>query len=158
MIECRLDIVEPEVAAQHPDMQAVSMMECIRLETDLFRDRASYIRVAREGVRGEVARDAVATFGHRELFAKVLHTSPANLSRCYRRESLTPAQSEGLLDTLRLFDYAGRVFGALGKVQAWLDAEVPALGHRRPAELLDTFEGRAFVTEALEKIEYGDFS
>ena len=134
------------------------MIEGIRIEADLFRDRASFIRAARAGLPGKVARDAVATLGRRELFARVLHTSPANLSRCYHRESLTPAQSEGLLDTLRLFDYAGQVFGAFAKVQAWLDAEVPALGNQRPAELLDTFEGRALVTETLEKIEYGEFS
>ena len=134
------------------------MIEGIRIEADLLRNRESFIRVAREGLPGDVARDAVATLGRHELFAKVMHTSPANLSRCYRREFLTPAQSEGLLDTLRLFDYARQVFGAFGKVQAWLDAEVPALGNQRPVELLDTFEGRALVTETLAKIEYGDFS
>ena len=150
--------METDVAVQHPEAETVAMMQGIPVEKDLFRNRASFIRAVRRGIRGEVVRDAVATLGRRELFAKVLHTSPANISRCYRKESLTAAQSEGLLDTLRLFDYAGRVFGTFDKVQTWLDAEVPALGNSRPAELLDTFEGRALVTEALEKIEYGDFS
>ena len=150
--------METDVAVQHPEAETVAMMQGIPVEKDLFRNRASFIRAARRGIRGEVVRDAVATLGRRELFAKVLHTSPANISRCYRKESLTAAQSEGLLDTLRLFDYAGRVFGTFDKVQTWLDAEVTALGNSRPAELLDTFEGRALVTEALEKIEYGDFS
>ena len=133
-------------------------MDGIPVDTDVFRNRTSFIRAAREGIPGDVVRDAVATLGRRELFAQVLQTSPANLSRWYHRESLNRTQSEGFLDTLRLFDYAGRVFGVFGKVQAWLDAEVPALGNVRPAELLDTFEGRALVTEALEKIEYGYFS
>lgn len=150
--------METDVAFQRPEPERAAILEGIPVEKDLFRNRASFIRAVRGGLRGEVARDAVATLGRRELFAKVLHSSPANLSRCYRRESLTPAQSEGLLDTLRLFDCAGRVFGTFGKVQAWLDTEVPALGNLRPAELLDTFEGRAMVKEALEKIEYGGFS
>lgn len=146
------------MAVRQPEVETRSMLDGIAVEADIFRNRASFIRAARTGVRGELARNAVATLGRRELFAKVLQTSPANLSRCYHRKSLTPAQSEGLLDTLRLFDYAGRVFGAFGKVQAWLDAEVPALGNLPPAELLDTFEGRALVKEALDKIEYGEFS
>lgn len=121
-----------------------------------FGNRREYIRAVRKGVGGQVARDAVKLLG-RPVVARVLGTSQGNLSRCYRR-TLTRAESEGLLHALRLLAYASAVLGNEDRALEWLGAAVPALGNRRPLDLCDTFEGRSFVGEVLQKIEHGEFS
>ena len=75
----------------------------------------------------------------------------------YRRKALGPAQSEVLLDTLRVFFRATSAFGSLDRASEWLDTALPALGGQRPIDLCDTFEGRRLVQDAIQRIEHGEF-
>ena len=120
-------------------------------------DQSAFIRTARHGLPGNIVRQAVGVLGHRELFVRLLGTTAGNLNRYYRRKTLGQAQSEALLDTLRLVSQAASVLGDLERASDWLDTALPGLGGQRPIDLCDTFEGRGLVRNAIRRIEFGEF-
>ena len=135
----------------------VAGMEGIDVSPVALVDQSAFIRAARRGLPGNVVRQAVGLLGHRELFVRLLGTTAGNLNRYYRRETLGQAQSEALLDTLRLVSEAAVTFGDLERASEWLDTALPGLGGQRPIDLCDTFEGRGLVRNAIRRIEYGEF-
>lgn len=132
-------------------------VEGIEVPPAVFDDRSAFVEAARRGLPGAVVKQAVQALGHRDLFVRLLGTTPGNLNRFYRRRTLAPAQSEALLDVLRVFVRAASAFGSRERGNEWLVTPVPALGGQRPVDLCDTFEGRTLVREALRKIEFGEF-
>ena len=129
----------------------------IKLPPAVFSDHDTFIAATRTGLPGKILKQAIDALGHRELFVRLLETTTGNLSRFYRRKSLTSNHSEGILDTLRVFSKANCVFGAPDVAREWMDTAIPALGGRSPISLCDTFEGRNLIQTALRKIEYGEF-
>ena len=132
-------------------------MEGIDVPPVALVDPSAFIRTARLGLPGNVVRQAVRVLGHRELFVRLLGTTAGNLNRYYRRKTLGQAQSESLLDILRLVSQAVAAFGDLERASEWLDTALPGLGGQRPIDLCDTFEGRGLVRNAIRRIEYGEF-
>lgn len=132
------------------------------LPPSVFDDKAEFIRVVRRGVPGVVIRDAIHSMGEsrelRELFITLLETTSGNLHRYYKRAALSRADSEEVLDTLRMLHHACEVFDDLATARDWLTCPVPALAGETPLALSDTFQGRKMVMEALRKIEFGEFS
>ncbi len=141
----------------HQDTGSCGQIEGIDIPATVFSDRNSFIRAARRGLPGEVIRQAVNILGHREVFVRLLGTTRGNLNRHYCRKALSPVQSEGILDMLRVFARAITVFGDVNSAREWLDTTLPAMGGHSPLEMCDTFTGRALVQGALNKIEYGEF-
>ena len=139
---------------EHP--AAVHRIEGIGVPSAAFVDQAVYIRTVRAGLSGEVVKQAIDAIGHRDFFVRLLGTTSGHLNRLYGRKSLGPARTEGLLDTLRIFD-AAAAFGGLERARDWLGTALPALEGDRPIDLCDTFEGRRLVREIIRKIEYGEF-
>ncbi len=139
-------------------VHAVSQpMAGIDVPMSAFSDTTEFIRAARKGIAGKVVKQAVDVVGQRDLFVRLVGVSPGNLHRVYRRKTLGPAQSEALLDALRVFFRASTALGSLETAREWLDAPLPALGGQRPLELCDTFNGRRLVQDAIGKIEHGEF-
>lgn len=128
------------------------------LSPTLFEDRGAYIQAVRKGIPGKIVELAVNALGERDLFVRLLSTSSGNLNRFYHSQLLTRVQSEGVLDTLKLFNKAINVFGDQDIAKEWLHTSIPALDGELPINLCDTFEGRRLVEEALEAIEYGEFT
>ena len=120
-------------------------------------DRMAYIETVRQGLSGHVVGQAVAVLGHRETFASLMGTTVGNLNRFYRRPALGLAQSEALLDMLRVVSRGLGALGDLDRVQEWFDTASPALGGDRPIDLCDTFEGRRAIDGMLHKVQYGEF-
>jgi putative toxin-antitoxin system antitoxin component (TIGR02293 family) len=131
--------------------------ESLGLQSSEITNRASFIRSVREGISGDVVKQAVKIFGNRDLFVRILGTTSSNLSRYYRLKKMTRADSEEMLDTIRLYSYALNVFGDHDKTNEWLNTSVAALSGENPVTLFDTFEGREWVSQVLRKIEYGEF-
>lgn len=128
------------------------------LPCHLLTSRQSYIELARKGVPGEWVKKIVDKTGLRELFMAILGVSSGNLSRIYRRKSLSREQSEEVLDTIRLLHQANTVWESEALASQWLASPVVALSGEKPINLLDTFEGRKWVSQVLDHIEQGDFS
>ena len=130
----------------------------VDVSATLFGDPVAFVMAARRGLSGDVVRQAVGVLGCRELFVGLMGTTSGNLNRFYRRKTLSQAQSEALLDTLRVFSKAIAAFGNLDKAREWMNSTIPTLGSQRPVDLCDTFEGRNLVRTVLRKIEYGEFA
>ena len=143
-----------ESAAEAVRMAGVDGVE---IAPAVYDDRSAFVEASRRGLPGTVVKQAVNALGHRDLFVRLLGTTAGNLNRFYRRKVLAPAQSEALLDLLRVFVLATSAFGSREQGNQWLVTQVPAMGGERPVDLCDTFEGRALVREALRKIECGEF-
>lgn len=68
---------------------------------------------------------------------------------------LSSQNSEKILRVLRAARRAEEVFGDEHEGRAWLTGGVPALGGRRPLDLLDTQDGYELVMDELERVVFG---
>ena len=146
-----------EAAARQAVGPPAGGLQGIDVSAAAFADRSAFIAAVRAGLPGEVVKQTVDVVGYRELVVRLVGTTSANLHRVYRRKALARAQSEALLDTLRVFNLAERAFAGLVLAREWLETVLPALGGQRPIDLCDTFEGRRLVQDAIRRIEYGEF-
>tara|TARA_R110001606_G_scaffold399287_1_gene583713 strand:- start:18072 stop:18488 length:417 start_codon:yes stop_codon:yes gene_type:complete len=128
----------------------------------LFRPGGLFIRSLTE--RLEVPNDlfskplliSVTMFALPSLWSSPV--KKGNLHRLYKRKALGRAQSEEVLDTLKLYVEAGKVLGDRDSAQEWLHSEVRALNGSQPIDIFDNFAGREMVRDVLGKIEFGEFS
>ena len=130
----------------------------LNISPNALSNQAEYIRTVRQGLPGTAVKNAIKILGNRELFIRLFDTTSSNLNRVYRKKNLCREDSEELLDTLRVFIEAQKVWGDDDSVREWLDTPVPALNGATPLELFDTFEGRNWVRQVLRKIEHGEFT
>jgi putative toxin-antitoxin system antitoxin component (TIGR02293 family) len=92
-------------------------------------------------------------------YAQLLHTSVAGLRALLRkRGALVPAQAELVLLHDQTMARGVEVFGSQDKFERWLGLPIPALGNRRPMELMSTFTGIRLVGDELETIAHGVFA
>ena len=134
-----------------------ALLVSLGINENQLDDPVAYINAVRTGLSGELVKRAVKIFDNRELFVRILGTTSSNLSRFYRLKKMTPAASEEMLDTIRLFKQTVELFGDVESAKEWLNTSVPALKGEKPISLLDTYEGRRWVLQVLRKIEYGEF-
>ncbi len=134
-----------------------ALLVALGINENQLDDPVAYINTVRTGLSGELVKRAVKIFENRELFVRILGTTSSNLSRFYRLKKMTPAASEEMLDTIRLYKQAVELFGDIESAKAWLNTPVVALKGEKPVSLLDTYEGRKWVSQVLRKIEYGEF-
>jgi putative toxin-antitoxin system antitoxin component (TIGR02293 family) len=82
-------------------------------------------------------------------------------------ERLTTDESERVLGFARLVGQLeamvaesgeAEAFDAHGWMARWLMEPLPALGHRRPADFLDTMEGQALIATALAQMQSGAYA
>ena len=124
----------------------------------LMESRKDFIDQSRAGIPGAWVKDVIDQTGLRGVFLSILGVTSGNLSRVYRRKTLDKDVSEEVLDTVRVIDLAVQVWESQELALEWLNAPVVALGGEYPRNLFDTFEGRRWVSQVLNKIEHGDFS
>ncbi|WP_280547967.1 MULTISPECIES: antitoxin Xre/MbcA/ParS toxin-binding domain-containing protein [unclassified Halomonas] len=149
-----MDIIE-----QDSDNAGTRMLADIGLPREVYTNQVAFIRAVREGLSGRMLQKAVNILkGDRDVFVRLLETDSGNLHRLYKKKALGRAQTEEILDTLKIYVEAARVFGDQEIAKEWLHSEVRALGGSRPVDLFDTFAGRDMVRDVLGKIESGEFS
>ena len=146
-----------ETAAREAVERPAGGLQGIDVEAAAFVDPSAFLEAVRAGLPGEIVKQTVAVVGYRGLVLRLVGTTSANLHRVYRRKTLAQAQSEALLDALRVFARAERAFAGLVGAREWLETALPALGGQRPIDLCDTFEGRRLVQDAIRRIEHGEF-
>lgn len=130
----------------------------LHIPADVLSNQAEYISTVRAGIPGDVVKRAIEIIGSREVFVRLLNTTSANLSRYYRKKTLNRVDTEEVLDTIRVFAQALKIWGDADTAKTWLNTSVPALAGDKPVNLFDTFEGRNWVRQVLHKIEYGEFT
>lgn len=141
------------------DTNVNGIMSGLSLPADVYTNPASYIRTVREGLPGAVLQQAIERLSaDRDVFVRLLETDSGNLHRFYKRKALGRAQSEEVLDTVKLYLEASTVVGDREIGHEWLHSQVSALSGARPVDLLDTFAGRGLIRQVLRKIRHGEFS
>ncbi len=135
-----------------------TLIQQLNIPVSILDNQAEYIRTVREGIPGGVVKEAIKIIGSRELFTRLLDTTSANLSRYYHKKALNRVDTEEVLDTLRIFLEASRVWNDIDLARTWLNTPVSALAGEKPIDLFDTFEGRNWVRQVLRKIAHGEFS
>ncbi|MCQ8277360.1 DUF2384 domain-containing protein [Acetobacteraceae bacterium KSS8] len=98
---------------------------------------------------------------------RALDIAPATLNRKIKsRERLASAESERVLGVARLLGQVQAMVEEAGEpqgfdagrwLQHWLGEPLPALGNRRPRDLLDTIEGQSLVSATLARIGSGAY-
>jgi putative toxin-antitoxin system antitoxin component (TIGR02293 family) len=141
-----------KILKRYPDIEGVDVPDAV------FENHGVYIKAIRQGIGGDVVKQAVDFTDERDLFVRVLNTTSGNLARYFQKALLSRSESEQILDTLRVYRYGHLVFDDPSKVKEYFNMPIPALGGEKPLDLLDTFAGRQLVQETLRKIEYGEFS
>jgi putative toxin-antitoxin system antitoxin component (TIGR02293 family) len=147
---------EPKSVAVEGDGSRVTIFGGIPAQ--VFANRKVFIETSRKGIPGAWVKQVVEATGFRDTFLSILNVTSGNLSREYRKKALPREASEEVLDTVRLLKQAMDVWESRDLAIEWLNSSVPALDGERPINLLDTFEGRKWVGQVLNKIEHGEFS
>lgn len=150
----KMRVYRPSVAARGQ----VVRMKLGKIPEEVFSSRKVFIEFSRKGIPGDWVKSLVEATGLREVFLGILNIDSGNLSRVYRRKALSKETSEEVLDAARLIRHAAEVWESKDLAREWLNSPVPALGGERPINLIDTFEGRRWISQVLNKIEHGDFS
>lgn len=133
-------------------------------------DLMERIYTIRKGISSmELIRTSKAMQISNENLYKMLHlpvsTSKRKLSL---KEAFTPEQSERILGLQRLIGQVeimvaessdnSKSFDAAAWVARWLDETSPALGNKKPSELMDTVAGQEIVSNLLAKMQSGAYA
>lgn len=99
---------------------------------------------------------------------KALNLSQATVNKKAKQNTvLAPDESERVIGVARLLDQVESMaresgypagFDAAQWLAHWLRDPVPALGGRRPVDLMDTMEGQALVSTTLARMQSGAYA
>ena len=116
------------------------------------------IETIRKGIATQVFDQLAATLGlGKEALARSLNINPQTL-RKRKSRLLSPEEAEKSLRAARVFAFATEVLGTDEKARIWLNDRIPALGGKRPIDLLDTDVGAHQVTNLLGGIKWGMYA
>jgi putative toxin-antitoxin system antitoxin component (TIGR02293 family) len=117
------------------------------------------IEIAKEGLPKQ-ALDALAlqiSFSTKEM-AEVLNVSERTVQRYRDDQRLDKDASAKLIRLAKLYELGEETFGSLTRFKGWMQSRIPALGGKRPVELLDTPLGYELIERELIYIEHGLFA
>lgn len=127
------------------------------------------VELVRDGVPAELLTYLADAMGvSRERLYQMIGLPRSTGDRKLREgQRLDADQGERVLGLARLVGLVERIVAESGDAEAfdaarwlaaWLDEPVPALGGRRPGEILDTAEGRALVSRLLMQMQAGAYA
>jgi len=131
------------------------------------------VQMVRDGVPSRLVTYLAETLGlSRERVYEMIGLARSTGDRKLRsRQPLDPDQGERVLGLARLLGQVERMAEDAGMdgagtegfdpgtwLASWLESPVPALGGRRPGDLLDTVEGRALVSRTLMQMQAGSYA
>ncbi len=111
-----------------------------------------------ESIRNGIATQlfdqlAVALGIGKEALARTLNINAQTL-RKRKSRVLSPEEAEKSLRVARIFAFATEVLESEDEARRWLSDSIPALGGKRPLDLLDTDVGAQQVTNLLGCIKW----
>lgn len=138
--------------------------------TDYFAaDPIQRVEIAKRGIPAQTPGDIATRMGlTKERMYTLLGLPRATVERKVReRKTLSPEEGLRVLGIGRLVGQAEKMVRESGNAQdfdagkwiaSWIERPIPALGGRRPAELMDTAEGQAIVANLLSRAQSGAYS
>jgi putative toxin-antitoxin system antitoxin component (TIGR02293 family) len=121
------------------------------------QDMPSMILAVRRGIGYDAFRQLVSfSLFNMEEWSRILHLTERSLQR-YKKENKTfdSLQSEKIMQIMQLYKRGIEVFGTKELFDSWLDTVIPALGHIKPKEILDSSFGIEMIKDELTRIEHG---
>jgi putative toxin-antitoxin system antitoxin component (TIGR02293 family) len=116
------------------------------------------VETIRKGIATKVFEQIAAAIGvGKETLARKLNINAQTL-RKRKSKTLSAEEAEKSLRVARLFGLASEVLGSEEKARQWVNDQIPALGGKRPLELLDTDIGAQEVTNLLQCIKWGMYA
>jgi putative toxin-antitoxin system antitoxin component (TIGR02293 family) len=113
------------------------------------------IETIRKGIATQAFDQLAAALGvGKEALAEKLNIKAQTL-RKRKSRVLSPSEAEKSLRVARVFALATEVLGSEERGREWLNDEIPALGGKRPLDLLDTDLGAEQVANLLQAIKWG---
>lgn len=113
------------------------------------------IATIRKGIGAQVFDQLATALGvGKESLAQKLNINAQTL-RKRKSRVLSADEAEKSLRVARVFKFAAEVLESEDDARQWLNNEVPALGGKRPLDLLDTDVGAHEVTNLLGCIKWG---
>lgn len=137
---------------------------------EIYRsDPSERIAVIKHGVEaGDFARIARSMARSKEELSRTLGLSVTTIDRKAKAgEKLSPDQGERVVGIAKLIGQVQTMveqsgdpigFDAAQWLACWLDEPLPALGGQRPAEYMDTAEGRELVSSLLAMAQSGAYA
>jgi putative toxin-antitoxin system antitoxin component (TIGR02293 family) len=132
-------------------------------------DTLERVAQVREGVPAELIELMSEDMGMpKERLYTALRLPRATVNRKLQaKQNLSPDESERVLGVARLVGQVEAMVRASGEPEGfdaarwlaeWLERPNPALGRKRPAEFLDTADGRVLVSDLLSRMNSGAYS
>ena len=165
----RLQAAEPATSAWYDGARAPRANGHLRL-VELYRaDPMDRVELVKTGVPAAGFVALASDLGMaKERLAVTLGLARATVDRKIRdNKVLSPDESSRVLGMASLVGQVQSLVAESGQVQGfdagawvshWLEQPVPALGGRRPAELMDTSEGQAIVSRLVAQLQSGAYA
>lgn len=115
-----------------------------------------YLSIVRSGANNKQLRAITDLIGEEELIARSIGTT-SNLSNSYQIKRLSSAETDNLIDLLRVYTQAAKVYESFDLAKEWMRSSIPALGGEIPVNMLDSHAGREVVRQALRRMEFGEY-
>ena len=116
------------------------------------------IETIRKGIAAQVFDQLATALGlGKEALARKLNINAQTL-RKRKSRVLSADEAEKSLRVARVFGFAIEVLGGEDDARYWLNQQIPALGGKRPLDLLDTDVGAHEVTNLLGGIKWGMYA
>jgi putative toxin-antitoxin system antitoxin component (TIGR02293 family) len=116
------------------------------------------IETIRKGVATQLFDQLATALGlGRGALARTLNINEQTL-RKRKSRVLSPSEAEKSLRVARVFAMATEVLDGEEEARRWLNENIPALGGKRPLDLLDTDLGAQQVTNLLGGIKWGMYA
>ena len=88
----------------------------------------------------------------------MLSVSERTVQRYWDNQRLDKDASAKLIRLAKLCELGEETFGSLTRFKGWMKSRIPALGGKRPMELLDTPLGYELIERKFIYIEHGLFA
>lgn len=144
-------------------MKPLGIMKNFSLDTinDLFPNvdimsPIGHLSIVRSRVSGDQLKAITDLIEEKELIARSIGTT-SNLSKSYQTKRLSSAETDNLIDLLRVYIQAAKIYGSLDLAKEWMRSSIPTLGGEIPVNMLDLHAGREVVRQVLRRMEFGEY-
>ncbi len=115
-----------------------------------------YFSIVRSRVSGDRLKAITDLIGEKELIARSIGTT-SNLSKSYQTKRLSSIATDNLIDLLRVYIQAAKIYESLDLAKEWMRSSIPALGGEIPVNMIDSHAGREVVRQVLRRMEFGEY-
>lgn len=115
-----------------------------------------YFSIVRSRISGDQLKAITDLIEEKELIARSIGTT-SNLSKSYQTKRLSSDETDNLIDLLRVYIQAAKMYGSLDLAKEWMRSSIPALGGEIPVNMLDLHAGREVVRQVLRRMEFGEY-